>query len=170
MRLRCIVVVLLPMLLALIPQGSVANPRGLKIDSFHGAWKLIDSTTWDEKGKATSKFVPEIVLWFDRNRMTIRVDENAPKESHQFRTIDPKHFPEGRLDLIDNGGKDIVRACYRFSGDRFFLCVREDDESVRPLGCGPGKGHLLYEFAPYQPKRLIQSHHFPQPEKGEQGP
>jgi hypothetical protein len=158
---RSVLVLLLPLTVAADPLGSSLDRRGGRIDPFHGAWVCVDCKTWDENGKEKSEPDGGLVLKFVRHRIVVAAKEDAAGDEHSFRVVNPKNHLEGKLDIVENGAANPVRVCYRFAGDRFFLCMMEDDETVRPPLCGPGKKHRLYEFTPYQPKRLVQSHPLP---------
>jgi hypothetical protein len=171
MRFFGILLLSLPLVAAASPLGSGIDSRRGLIDPFHGDWKCLRCTGWDEKGKQTDVPVPGMVTRFERDRMITLYDKNARIEEHHFRVLNAKGDAEGKIELTDKG-KGSKRFRYRFSGERFFLCMRADDNSDGPDFCGPGKNRWLFEFLPYQSKRLVQSHpiHLYDRLKGEIGP
>jgi hypothetical protein len=195
MRFFGILLLSLPLVAMASPLGSGVDSRRGLIDPFHGDWKCLRCTVWDEKGKQTDGPVLGMVTRFERDRMIVLFEQNAlseehsfrvlnPKgdehrlrivsidhEEHSFRVLNPKGDAEGKIELIDKN-KVSERLRYRFSGGRFFLCMKADNDSDCPDSCGPGKNRRLFEFLPYQPKRLVQSHpiHLYERLKGEIGP
>lgn len=150
----------LPLVAMASPLGSGVDSRNGKIDPFHGDWKCLRCSVWNEKGVQSDQSERGMVVRFKRDRIIAFDEKNAPIAEYPFRVLNPKGDAEGKIDFLEKG-KPAMRLRYRFSDGRFFLCVKGDDGLVCPDCCGPGKKHRLYEFTPYQPQRLVQSHPLP---------
>jgi hypothetical protein len=160
MRFLGILLLSLPLVAAASPLGSGGDSRSRKIDPFHGDWKCLRCTAWNEKGEPSDRSGRGIVVRFERDRMLVLDETNGPKEQHIFRVLNRKGDAEGMIAILDKG-QPKVRLRYRFAEGQFLLCMKPADHSVGPEYCGPGKQHILFEFLPYQSTRVVPSHTFP---------
>lgn len=169
MRLLGILFVSLPLAAVAGPLGSSADSRKDKIDPFHGDWKCLRCVAWNEKGEPSDQSERGLVIRFERDRMIVFDEKNTPSEEHTFRVLNSKGDAVGKIVILDQG-QPKIRLRYRFAEGRFLLCMKQADDSVGPEYCGPGKQHILFEFLPYQSKRVVQSHSPYERLKGEIGP